>query len=1050
MRTREERTMGKMWERALICLFLAAVVLAAGLAYGFERGREMEVRIPTTGAEDMRTFVKMRLTLIGRGEGFVRARVTEPELARLRLAGYDVEILVEDIDQELEWLRRLDEQPREGTDGYYRTYTEIVNILDSLATNYPDICALYEIGTSVLGRALYVMKISDNAAIDEQEPEILFDGAIHGDERIAVEVPLMMIEYLVSNYGVLPEITFLVNNREIWIDPIVNPDGVMASSRYNANGVDCNRDFGYMWDGWGGSPGPFSQPETQALRSILVANQFVHGTSYHSGDEFISYPWSYHPDPTMDDDQFDYLAAGYSSTTGYDYGQGFSGMYPINGPSKDTYYGVMGALGWTTELSYVKTPPQSQIDYYFELNREAMLYLMEQIGYGIYGTVTDSITGDPLPALVNVVEIDWPVYADPVEGDYHRFLLPGTYSVRVWANGYEPKTVGNIVVTANSATLVDVELAPLAEPQTYAYRVEYCDVTDPNDVYNNHTLTPWCLGPSDGKAVSIGVSGWIVLDMGEGNEIVNGPGDDFRVYEGGATPEGFDVYGANGWNGPWLHIGWGTATTDFDLAGSGLAQARYLKIVDDGGGDPNESFPGYDLESVEAAPPPAGPALAYHDSDIDDSVGGNGNGRLDPGETAEITITLLNVGAGDAEGISAELSTGDPYVTVLVATADYPDIPGGGGTGESYTPYVVEVDAGTPTAHSVTFVLDITAGGGYSSTDSFDLLVGREPVLIWEADHTPISGAAQQAALAEHGIASVITNDLFSQGEIDDFDAIFVNVGIYPNNHIISQGSQEALALESYVQQGGNLYIEGGDFWYYDPLYQGGHDFGPLFGISPTSDGSGDLYSVAGQANTLMPEVAGMSWSYSGENSYIDHISPISPAELILRNQSNSDPIGVARAQTSGGHTFGTSFEFGGLVDGQYTKTELMAAIIEFYGIGAPLPDVTIELVPDATSYSPGETLGYDFIVTNTTEEAQSFYGVADVTLPNGNPFPGNPVLGPIYVTLQPLQVIQGHRTHQIPLGAPTGTYTYRVRIGLPPNTVIDQDEFDFDVSLLP
>jgi len=489
MRQREEKAMGSLWERGLICVLVASILLGAGLAYGFDRGREMEVRIATTGPEDIRTFVRMQLTLIDRGEGYVRARVTEPELARLRQLGFDVEVLVEDIDRDLEWVRHLEERPREGTDGYYRSYTEMVNILDSLATNYPDICALYTIGTSVQGRTLYIMKLSDNAAEDEPEPEILFDGAVHGDERIAVEVPLMMIEYLVANYGVLPEITWLINNREIWIDPMVNPDGVISVSRYNANGVDCNRDFGYMWEGWGSSPGPYSQPEVQALRSVMLANQFVHGTSFHSGTEYISYAWSYHSDPTMDDDHYEYLAAGYSSTSGYEYGQGNMGMYPIHGASKDTYYGVMGTIGWTTEISYVKTPPQSQIDYYFELNREAMLYMMEQVGYGITGTVTDSITHDPLPAIVTVVEIDWPVYTDPEVGDYHRFVLPGTYSLHVWANGYEPKTIPNIVVTASSATQVDVELAPVAEPQTYAYRVDYCDVTDPNDTYNNHTLT---------------------------------------------------------------------------------------------------------------------------------------------------------------------------------------------------------------------------------------------------------------------------------------------------------------------------------------------------------------------------------------------------------------------------------------------------------------------------------------------------------------------------------------------------------------------------------
>jgi len=88
MRQREEKAMGSLWERGLICVLVASILLGAGLADGFDRGREMEVRIATTGPEDIRTFVRMQLTLIDRGEGYVRARVTEPELARL--TGYQL------------------------------------------------------------------------------------------------------------------------------------------------------------------------------------------------------------------------------------------------------------------------------------------------------------------------------------------------------------------------------------------------------------------------------------------------------------------------------------------------------------------------------------------------------------------------------------------------------------------------------------------------------------------------------------------------------------------------------------------------------------------------------------------------------------------------------------------------------------------------------------------------------------------------------------------------------------------------------------------------
>jgi hypothetical protein len=440
------------------------------------------------------------------------------------------------------------------------------------------------------------------------------------------------------------------------------------------------------------------------------------------------------------------------------------------------------------------------------------------------------------------------------------------------------------------------------------------------------------------------------------------------------------------------------------------------------------------------------PILEYQDHVIDDS-GGNGNGIADPGETVSLEVTIENTGGAGASGIWADLSTTDPLLTLTSTGSPYPNL-GPGEMGASATPYVFSVDENHGIGELATFVLDITTSGPYAASDTFHVLVGREPVLIWEPDPTPISGAAQAQALADNGVVSVTTNDLFAHGDINYFQGIFVNVGIYSNNHIIQSNSPEALALVAYVESGGNLYIEGGDFWYYDPLYMGGHNFGPLFGINATSDGSGDLYSVTGLTNTLIPGVAGMTFSYTGENSWIDHIMPISPAELILENTSNADPIGVAKEQTYGGHTFGTSFEFGGLVDGAYTKAELMAEIIDFFGIGGvPQPDVSVELVPDATIYAPGETLGFTATLTNNTQQIQSVYGIGEVELPNGNPYPGNPVAGPSHIVLDPGEVLVKHVEHGIPLNAPTGTYNYTATVGLPPDIVIDSDSFEFVVT---
>ena len=334
-----------------------------------------------------------------------------------------------------------------------------------------------------------------------------------------------------------------------------------------------------------------------------------------------------------------------------------------------------------------------------------------------------------------------------------------------------------------------------------------------------------------------------------------------------------------------------------------------------------------------------------------------------------------------------------------------------------------------------------------SGTTTLDFALHPAPgILIWEADHSPISGDAQLEALGRNGLASIVSTDLFSCGDLSYFDAVFVNLGICPTNYFIVENSPEAMALLTYIYEGGNLYLEGGDVWAFDP-YLGGHDFAPYFGIHPTNDGTQDLYSVSGEANTLMPDLEGMWFDYIGGHDYIDHIMPIPPAELVFRNAENDDPIGVAKTNTYGGRTLGTSFEFGGLVDGENTKTELMAAIVEFFDLAPSLPDVSVVLEPDAMVYARGETLGFTATVTNNTLEVQSFYAIGEVMLPNGNPYTGNPVVGPRSITLQPGGSATAHVTHFIPYSAPLGTYIYTGTIGLPPDIVIDSDSFQFIVT---
>ena len=128
----------------------------------------------------------------------------------------------------------------------YPTYSQYDSIMQSFRTLYPDLCHLDTIGTSINGKLVLALKISDNAANDEDEPEVFYSSTIHGDETGGFVLMLRLADYLLKNYNLNTRVKNLVDNLEIWINPLANPDGTYRTeiqyqtyhlSRYNANGV---------------------------------------------------------------------------------------------------------------------------------------------------------------------------------------------------------------------------------------------------------------------------------------------------------------------------------------------------------------------------------------------------------------------------------------------------------------------------------------------------------------------------------------------------------------------------------------------------------------------------------------------------------------------------------------------------------------------------------------------------------------------------------------------------------------------------------------------
>jgi hypothetical protein len=574
-----------MKSRGLV-LFLCIVV-----AYSYARQHVKMAQVTLRTHSDLYDLAHRDITILDAGEDFARVLVQDTEIEHLRAAGYSVDIIINDYQAYKDSIFER---------GFYHTYNQVYAVLDSFAQEYPSICRLDTLGFSVQGRAMWAMRVTDNPGIEENEPEIRLIGNMHGDEHIGTEVTLYFLRYLLTEYASNSHVRDMVNNCEFWIAPTINPDGKVANRRTNANDVDLNRDYGFFWAGWGDSPSPNSQIETKVMVEHLEENDIVLEYNYHSAAEYVNYPWDYHQADPPDSQYFIDLSTLYAAATGLTVTNGYD-WYQVTGSLQDYTFGTSGALAWTIETP--EPANSSLIDQICYENRDALLIVCERARWGIEGVVTDSLTGVPLLARVEFNNPDRTcIYSDPHNGDFHKMIAPGTYDVVVLANGYMSKYIDSVVVPATgSIALGDVELTQESSAR-YAFRVVLCRFRN-HDLDDNKTRPRFALGPPDSRFFSLGRNGYVVFDMGALTPIVDIPGNDFVVYEGDdGLVEGYYVYVSNSWEGPWLRCDSAGGTAFFDMAGTGLAEARYVRIVDDADITTGQ-YAGFDVDAVQSFSP---------------------------------------------------------------------------------------------------------------------------------------------------------------------------------------------------------------------------------------------------------------------------------------------------------------------------------------------------------------------------------------------------------------------------------------------------------------
>ena len=348
----------------------------------------------------------------------------------------------------------------------YPTYSTYLAMMDTFQTRYPQLCRIDTILTvTPNNHSILCAHISNNLNDNEGKPSVLYTSTIHGDEVVGYYMMLRLIDFLLTNYNTSTYITDLVNNLDIWICPLHNPDGTYHTSdnqinnwpvsiRYNYNWEDLNRVFPEI-----SLPVTRSQyePEVEAMMQFLAAHNFTLAANLHGGAEVFNYPWDSWTSSQRshaDADWWEYVGHNfadtchlYSNTYMTEENNGVTeggDWYVITGSMQDYHNFYLGTRHVTIEVCEDKVLSSNQLPYYWDYVYHSFLNLITEADNGIHGIVTDSLTGEPLQALVYIENHDLDhsyVETTLPYGDYHRPIKAGQYSVTYSAEGYLPKTI---------------------------------------------------------------------------------------------------------------------------------------------------------------------------------------------------------------------------------------------------------------------------------------------------------------------------------------------------------------------------------------------------------------------------------------------------------------------------------------------------------------------------------------------------------------------------------------------------------------------------------
>lgn len=225
----------------------------------------------------------------------------------------------------------------------------------------------------------------------------------------------------------------------------------------------------------------------------------------------------------------------------------------------------------------------------------------------------------------------------------------------------------------------------------------------------------------------------------------------------------------------------------------------------------------------------------------------------------------------------------------------------------------------------------LSGNSGVVDTVRIKVIIGKRDYLVWDPDRNHSSGPSIHSLLQNLGYVGDYADAQFNSFEhLRNYKSLFICTGVAYENYVLFKDCNEVKMVVDFINQGGCVYLEGGECWAFDPFVMFGFNFNPYFGIKPISDGYTNMGPIEGVDNTF---TQGMEFGYNGENFYLDVIDSTNTGFRVFHDQDDDYYCGVANVAVNY-RTVGISFELSGLVDNErFTKADLLDSIMHFFGI---------------------------------------------------------------------------------------------------------------------